>query len=84
MSEPMQQQSRRGGAVLPGLQVMLQCEVHAHEFEGVQVITTCSEPSKIGWHNIICAVPPQHLPDDIQRIIASNIEYALNWERGHR
>jgi hypothetical protein len=79
-NEPMQQQKRVSLGILP---VLLQGEVYAHELDGKQVITFCSDPDKVDRSNILCTIG-RGFSYDTQRIIADNIQHALNWERGHR
>jgi hypothetical protein len=59
-------------------------EVYAHELNGKQVITVCNDPQLVGPGNILCTIETMALSYDDQRILASNIEFALNKERGYR
>lgn len=58
-------------------------EVHAHEMHGKQVITTCNDPRLVGPGNILCTIETMALSYDDQRILAGNIAFALNRERGY-
>lgn len=80
-SAPMQQQTI-GTSIGKHMRYLLS-QVWAHELNGRQVITTCSDPKLVGPGNIICTIETMALNYDEQRIMASNIMHAMNLERGY-
>lgn len=62
-------------------------KVYVHHVHGQCVITTCFDPRRIGPQNILARIEPftgPHVqrPSDYEKIIADNIAYAINLERG--
>lgn len=80
MAEPMQQQTLFNH--LGKHMRYLLSQVFAHELNGKQVITTCNDPNFVGPGNILCTIETMALSYDDQRILAGNIAFALNVERG--
>lgn len=83
MSEPMQQQTHSIFSNIGTHMRYLLSEVYAHELNGKQVITTCPDPKLVSPKNILCTIETMALSYDDQRILAGNIAFALNRERGY-
>lgn len=61
--------------------------VYVHHYLDQCVITTCFEPRQVGPKNILARIEPwagpsRQRPSDFEKIIADNIAYAINLERG--
>lgn len=62
-------------------------KVYVHHYHEQCVITTCFDSKRIGPANILARIEPftgPHVrrPSDYEKIIADNIAYAMNVERG--
>lgn len=62
-------------------------KVYVHHYHEQCVITTCFDPRRIGPANILARIEPwsgptRTRPSDFEKIIADNIAYAMNVERG--
>lgn len=62
-------------------------KVYVHHVHGQCVITTCFDPKRIGPQNILARIEPwsgptRERPSDFEKIIADNMAYAMNLERG--
>lgn len=66
----------------PGLESLLMGKCYAHYYDDHQVVTVCFVPINVGPGNIVAYVPKSVGSLDTQRIIAGNIAWALNVERG--
>lgn len=65
-----------------GLELLLMGKCYAHHYDDHQVVTVCFVPAHVGDGNIVAYVPKSVGSLDAQRIMAGNIAWALNVERG--
>lgn len=62
-------------------------KVYVHHYNDQCVITTCFNPKLVGPANILARIEPwsgpcTRRPSDFEKIIADNLAYAVNLERG--